>query len=370
MIERKNMLLQDFINNNRVSYYDSTNNKELLHSDPKRFIRDVLIRGDKALENMNPSDYRYFHSASIYIMGMALYRNIPRIQLKVNEFIESDDYNEFLYSWFMSTFIHDLGYGVVTSENPKMWGWTDLDRIKEITYNVLNTKINHNINVIPKEIANNISQYRVYKEWRNERNKLENREIEHIDHGHFSSAVFLKDREEKFRYKLDNGEFIKLGNGQYKDRETNLLWSEHILNDKQLKICQVIAGHNVFFQKPYVNDARVYRRIGLEELLTYSPVYNFQDYPFYFLMQLVDTIDLFKSYSRYCDAKDRESYLIVYSKILSDIELDFFDNGFSMTFNNFDKEYVKNYWQRIRGECYWLPISIKKRYNKLIITFQ
>ena len=366
----KNMLLQDFINNNRVSYYDLTNNKELLYSNPKKFIRDVLIRGDKVLENMNPSEYRYFHSASIYIMGMVLYKNIPRLKSKINEFIESDDYNEFLYSWFMSTFIHDLGYGVVTSEKPRMWGWTDLYRIKQITYDIIDTRIAHNINVVPQEIANNISKYKVYREWKNERNTLVSRNIEHIDHGHFSSAVFLKDREKKFRDKLGDGKFIKLGNGRFKDSETNLIWSENILNDKQLKVCQVIAGHNVFFQKPYGNDARVYKRLGLEELLIYSPVYNFHEYPFYFLMQLVDTIDLFKSYSRYCNAEDRRSYSVVYLKILSDVKFDFFDSGFIMTFNNFHMDYVKNYWLKIRKECYWLPISIKKQFNKLVIEFQ
>ena len=360
------MNLFEFICNNKISYYNVTKDSELLINDPKKFINQTLIRGDKVLKGMDPSEYRYYHSASIFVLGMVIYKNVTILRNKINKFLKSDNYDEFLYSWFLSTFIHDLGYGVVTSDEPYMWNYTDINQISKKTYSILESKLSSVTGSVPKEVRENLLKYKRYKDWRINQNKSQ----EYIDHGHFSSAVFLEDREARFKKKKLNGEFIHLGNEIYKDKNTGLIWSDNILKDTQIKVGKVIAGHNVFFKRPYENDARVYRREGLEDLLVYEPVYSFDEYPFYFLMQLVDTIDLFKHYSKYYEFGNNTNHQECYLRIFEDIDFEFGENFIRLTFNNFENEFLKIYCREIRSECYWLPIKLKKIRNTVLITFQ
>lgn len=368
IIERSSMRLIEIIRRGNISYYGSEDSYDTLFSEPKSFIRNVLLAGDKDMSHMNPDEYRYFHSASIYMLGIACYRNIRQLNIAINNFINSSEENEFLYYWFMTAFIHDLGYGVVKSRQPNIWGTRDRGEIKEKTYNIINNWLLNDFNAVPTELRTNLIRYRDFREWLNSRSCDSNKEF--IDHGHFSSAYFLDDRQVKFDQKRRTGQLENLGDGRLRDLHTRLIWSESILDGTQRKICQVIACHNIFFQRPYTNYARVYRRLNLDDLLTYSPLYSYNNYPFYFLMQLTDTVDLFKHYCRYLNDYTKESLESAYDKVLQDVDLEFKNNGIVINFVNFDDEFVKKYWLDIRRERYWLPINVKKIKNRIDITFQ
>lgn len=360
------MNLCEFIENNRVSYYDQTNNRELFKDNPREFIIRVLEYSDKEWIGEGPNDYRYYHSAMIYILGLAIYKNIPELHRRVNTFLDNDSELEFLYSWFMTTFIHDMGYGVVTSKSPRMWGLNNITEIENKTYEILRSNIADGFDAVPEEIKNNYIQYKEFRKWRNDRCN----EIEYIDHGHFSSAVFLEGRESKFRNKLKNNRLVPHGNGQYLDIDRNLTWDENVLYDNQKKVCEVIAGHNVFFQRPYTNYGRVYRCLGLSGLLTKSPVFSFKEYPFYFLMQLVDTVDIFKHFSGFKEAKNKEEYQAVYKYILEQIDFKFYDDGLSIDFCYIDDSFIRKFWSKLRRERYWLPIEVRKKKSVVTIIFQ
>lgn len=295
-----------------------------------------------------------------------LYKNLENLKDKLDLFIDNntgDMYNEFLYNWFLTCFIHDMGYTVVNSENLEMDIWNTRDKL-EITEEVLKvveTFQTNTSNVIPSEINKSFVKYHKYKMIL----KKELLDTEFVDHGFFAGSYFIIDRKNKFEKKLDYGDLTCIGNGEYIDKHTNLRWSLDILNRIQHNIAEIVIGHNVFYQKPGNKFATIYNKLGLDDLITSTPKFTYTEYPLYFLMQLVDTMDLYKFFSK--DVKDNYTIKNVYKKIIEDVHFTFLKDSFNIDFVNFDREKVDKYWKHLLKQRYWLPIKVFKKYQVITI---
>lgn len=360
------MNLKEFIESNNIAYYDTFENDKTIVDSPKVYINNVLSYGDKDFSNLRLSQHRLTHTASIYAFGIMLYKNLENLKDKLDLFIDNtigDMYNEFLYNWFLTCFIHDMGYTVVNSDNLEMDIWNTRDKsdiIKEVL-NVVEEFQDKSTNIIPSEIKKSFAKYHKYKMIL----KSEFSGTEFVDHGFFAGAYFIDDRKSKFKRKLDYGDLTYIGDGEYIDKKTNLRWSLEILNGIQHNIAEIVIGHNVFYQKPGNIFADIYNKLGLEDLITSIPKFTYTEYPLYFLMQLVDTLDLYKFFCK--DAKDSYTIKNVYKKIIEDVYFTFFRDSFNIDFVNFDKEEVNKYWKYLLKQKYWLPIKVFKKYQVITI---
>lgn len=317
---------------------------------------------------LNPCDLRYYHTASIYLMGIYLYNHLSFLKNGINNFLGSNDVREFLYSWFMTSFIHDFGYNVVQSKKPPMIWHSDCKiYISRKTYEYIEELLLDEIGeVLHRVIAENIHNYRQYKEWR----YCKNLDKEFLDHGHFSGAYLIVNRKSKFEEKLNNNKLRCICDSVYIDIDTDLLWSRHILENTQRKVCQAIIGHNMFFCKSNSEDIEIYEKFNMGNLIIDNPVFNSREYPFFFLLQLVDTLDIFKSYNYYLNSISNNENQLIYEKILTDVDFEINKSELKIRFNNFDTEFIRSYWKQVRKQCYWLPIKVKKIKEMIIISFQ
>lgn len=356
------MNLKRFIELNNIAYYEKFREDKTIIYSPVDYVKSVLECGDKDFSILGIDQHRYTHTASIYVLGLMLYKNIDNLKCSIDQFIDTnvdEMYNEFLYYWFLICFIHDMGYIIVKSVNLDwdIWNTRDKSKITEKVLNKVNELQTTDFGVVPSEIKKNILKYHEYKKTRTD---------EFVDHGFFSGAYFIDDRQTKFNRKLRNGDLHCIGNGEYIDSITYLKWSKDILNGIQSKVAEIVIGHNVYYQKPRTSDATKYRKLGLHDLITNTPKYTYRQYPLYFLMQLVDTIDFYKYF------KSASNYTIdeAYGKIIEDIDFYFEKDSLSMKFVNFNKEIIEMYWKYLLKQRYWLPIKVTKKNQIINICFQ
>lgn len=87
-------------------------------------LSELLVYEDSFKAIIPNHKDHYFHSASVYVLGLALYNNMPilREMLKIDRFRNATEENEkqksaFLWSWSIAACLHDIGYPFELSIN-------------------------------------------------------------------------------------------------------------------------------------------------------------------------------------------------------------------------------------------------------------
>lgn len=356
------MNIDQFSRSNKIAYYKRFDNYERLIEDPKSYIIDYLNYGDKRLKMKSPDDIKYYHTISIYLLGILLFSNMTKLNKNISEYINMNKDDEFIYSWFIGSFIHDLGYSVATKNifNNIFDSRSTKEVVEKLLVKVDKIK-SKMINAVPSDIRKNIDKYHEFRIW------LNNHQVgafEYVDHGLLAGIFFINNREQEFEKKKRNGELELIYDDIYIDKHTNLKWSNSILNGVQLNMASIICAHNIFYQQPNSEFAEQYIKLGMNELITDKPKFSLEDYPLYFLFQLVDTIDVYKKYSEFRLDLDEKCKLI---KVFNDINYEFLEDSIVMNFIDFESSFVFNYFKKLEQQEYWLPIKISYESNKITI---
>ncbi|MBB3695979.1 hypothetical protein KMW28_12665 [Flammeovirga yaeyamensis] len=255
-------------------------NNQTLHLN---FIKDFFTSGGKlrVLDDLDIEDFKnndyVKHTNSVYFLGILIFSQW-KLNLSKDEFIlrlnerEGFDINRFQFMWFLSTLFHDLYYKYEEVEEIKrlkeqnIFTYSDLERYFYINYTI---EEDFNENPIPEILSDNISNYVIWK--------LEKRGK--YDHG-IIAGMKLFDELKKNRIEVYQNRYENLG----------LNWESKL--DIQYYYCaQIIKAHNIWFNPGKDQNYADYGMEGLE----INPNIKFQEYPFYYLFCLIDTIDPVKA---------------------------------------------------------------------------
>lgn len=363
------MNLHYFIENNNISYYETMKNDMSILHNPCDYINRYLAAGDKRMYEIEHNDtFRYEHTASIYVLGLLIYSKLSNLNEMISRKtrenkreIEILIEDEFLYSWFLICFIHDLACEKANDRKTlnTFWNTKSLMELEFKMLSKLKTVESRESKVVPPEIRSNIIKYQRYKKGWTQRNDS----TEIVDHGYLAGLYFLDDRKKKFALKKQDGSLIEIEKKRYHDNDRNLIWSEDILNNEQKDICDIIIAHNIFYAKKGSNDTKYYKEFDLDNLIISEPNYKFMDYPLFYLLQLVDTIDPYKFFSRF----NKDKNIDIYNKILSDINYSISENKICMRFNNIEIKSIYKYFRYLKKQTYWLPIHVRISGNRVLI---
>lgn len=357
----------EILRDKQISYYQSKIEFQTIQNNPVKFIMDYIQYGDKSWHEFNGLSDRaslkskLIHTCYIYLLGLSLYYECDLLkcridsQLKAEESLTEDNTNNFLYYWFLVCIFHDFGYVAVTDKKSDYRLFDEFVRSKVI--DKIENELKHISsisNVIPSVLSENIIKYHKYR--------IDNARHEFVDHGIFSGAYFIWNRRVEFEKKIKNGELTLIDQDKkvYIDKRTNLRWSDEILNVIHSQVSQIIAGHNMFFIKEN-EDSSEYKKHGLDKLISSTPVYNPNDFPIFYLLCLVDTIDIYKfiTYKKYdnkkCECKTEGGE---FSKILSEIKFSIHKFSLTIDFGNDYTEMESDYFKRMSDQKYWLPIDV------------
>lgn len=257
------------------------------------------------------SEKRIYHTISIFFWGLVLYYNISVLKKRSDQYIEKIDKRiitvtkiprdkldstNFIYYWFLICFFHDLAYFIEedNEKNIKFFGVEGNTKIKDKVLEVLNQNLlkdRKDTTIVPKLLIDNCGKYLKYR--------YEFKHTEKLDHGILGETYFYYSIEEKLHHLNDlyeknykNDKNIEYFSGlECRDKSKNLLWSKYILNEIQYDISMLICSHNIYFGKNGESNVK-YEEYNIKDLVIDKPIYNYSDYPLYFLMVLVDTIDV------------------------------------------------------------------------------
>lgn len=365
------LLLDDILINDGIYYYSSLNDDEMsdyLYNNPRNFIQSYLEKGDKIpqelahLFNDDKNNDKFFHTLSIYIMGIILFRNVPKIKNIIVKYLDSyidcrEAYHmkEFLYDWFLTSFFHDFGFSTVSQEilPYEVFQTKDQSIIRD---NVLKLifKIKNEAKAIPNVILDNHNKYDAF------RCKYHNSEF--IDHGFFSGSYFYNNRVQEYKEiekKAKDGRpgIVMLEDGVYQDTQRGLIWTKSIIDNIQLNIAATIIGHNVFFIKSTDKDVKIYENFHLNSLIIDRPVFLAEEFPLFFLLVLVDTIDIYKFLKKNIISIPDED---IYKQMFEMVSLRFYRESFIIHFKEKGLDLDDKMYIFLKEQEYWLPIKLKK----------
>ncbi|MBD0403243.1 hypothetical protein [Flammeovirga sp. EKP202] len=332
----RNKLKNPFINDE---------NNQILHIN---FIKDFFKSGGKSrilndigFKDINGNGY-IKHTNSVYFLGILIF-NKWKCNLDRNEFIlglnerEGYDINRFQFMWFLSTLFHDLYYKyeevVEEIERLKKQNISTYSELERHFYLEYTEERDFNENPIPQILSDNISNY---VEW-----KLA--KLGKYDHG-IIAGMKLYDELKKNRTEIYQNRFENSG----------LNWEPEL--DIQYYYCaQIIKAHNIWFNPKKNQD---YSHYGMEDLET-NPSIKFQEYPFYYLFCVIDSIDPVKAI--------RDEIPKV-NDILDSIFIEISKDGLILKNNKLEE----TQFELIKNKCFglkeWLDIKVSEKENSINIS--
>lgn len=366
--------IEDILKNKKITYYNCLEGFTQALRDPISFIEDYITEGDKnwsekfSVYNSKESKNKLIHTCYIYLLGLTLYsecellKNLIDSQMNYDSLSDEEPSKRFLYNWFLVCLFHDFGYSAVNTErfNNELFGVRGEENIRKKVQDVIED-ICEESTMMPNVYNGILINYDKYK--CEIRNKDKNGKFERIDHGIFSGAYFYWNRKEMFKLKKQNCdlELINFEKNIYKDKKTNLIWSTEILNKVHKEVAAMIAAHNCFFIKPDSENINHYKEYELENLIIEKHQFEIKDYPMFFLLCFVDTIDIFKFIFKKKTAVSELSYeeqLDLYRSILNTTKICVNNDEFDIELGD---EYVKHssdFFEIIKAQEYWLPINV------------
>jgi len=308
------------------------------------------------------------HTVSIFFLGIILYHKVKFIKKCVDRYlisleikiIEKDPNHEFVkvpfkYYWFLVCFYHDLGYFSLKNEGVNLFNH-DTWEGREFEVRTILEKIKGLGHGIPDFIMNNSFKYLDYRK----EQFINDESDEPIDHGFLSGTYYYYNREKKFK------EIFSSIENRYKDRcvENELHWSKYLLEVVHPSISWNIISHNVWFKKEI--EGTGYRDKGMNDLISNHPKVVISEYPLYFLLSLVDTIDFVKSF---INLNDFDIDWVTNTRtVLENVSFEktTTSNSFRIQLEGYDRD---QFYLKMKKNEYWLGFRVEKfEHNGITFT--
>ena len=239
--------------------------------------------GNPLMKTLNRVDYKG-HVFSVFFFGILLYENCDEIRdqidikIKYYKKVNKNSKITFSFIWFIISLFHDSGYKFEEENECKTIEQFDID------YKIKN-KLKKYKGGIPTQISNT---WRDYFKFKLKYLKPEN--FRKPDHGILAGRLLFDTLTKTYEY-------FKELNGNKEEFEYHyLFWSKKLLDVYNLCSWTILA-HNIFFLNVKSDEKEkidFYNKHDLGKLVIdkdQKPVINLHNYPFLFLLCLVDTIE-------------------------------------------------------------------------------
>jgi hypothetical protein len=241
---------------------------EITHED---FIKRYFQRSGKfeifdELDVTNSLSKFCKHTNSIFFLGCILYYNTELSDKIFPNLLSHANYHRFPFVWYLACLFHDLGYEYEQGKklNDKISNIDSLLRQFEIT-NVLLEKQPAGVSEI---LFNSIPNYFLYRKSK-----------DLVDHG-ILAGMYLYDR------------LVKIRTRRASESNDTRYWGQDL--EAQYAIAAAtIATHNIFVNQD--ESIEEYGRFDLSNLNAFAPM-KMADFPFLYLLGIVDTLDPIKAY--------------------------------------------------------------------------
>ncbi len=337
-------------------YHDREINKAVnnltvpfVHNDAQEhynFIEEYFKIGGKGdVYNSFKIDRKTFdrpeHTNSVFFIGCLFYKHLNlKGQMNIKQFGKGD---HFFFVWYMMVLAHDLSY--IYESNFSHYKNHISDNIDDFKkeLQIEEDDLLKLIESVIKEADNNmailiksVSSY--YRYCYNERDR--------IDHG-ITAGLKLYSTLEKNRKKKNEGDEHDKG---------GLYWGTELIELYMMASLGILL-HNIW--APDKNSIELYRKHEMEDLVKVFPV-SFNDFPFLFLLGIVDTIDPVKLYKEYSPKYVLENILISFEDenkiVLEKVE------DSNLDFSLLEKAAF--------GLIGWLDVLVCKDVNSVTITIE
>ncbi|MBM0660302.1 hypothetical protein [Capnocytophaga genosp. AHN8471] len=295
-----NIIEDTFQKNREWKYYSEKvfdyDNPIKSEENSKKFIKEFIELSEKQGNSLQETSFlqkqvknignRATHIVSTFFIGHYIYQKTnfkeqidAYLKKKAEEEWQIESSISFSFVWFLTCLFHDLGYTIEKYEKVKYLSLKDLkDKTRDLD----------KVDGIPNFYEE------VYEDYYRYRIKYQNVN----DHG-ITAAYLLYDSLCKIREEKEN------------KNESYLSWESNL--DKVYNFCAWnILAHNIWFcNRSNKEILEIYKYYKLDELIfedksitKESYKISREDYPFFFLLCLVDTIEPYKRVEKYEDLKN------------------------------------------------------------------
>lgn len=255
-----------------------TENPMLSIEKSKEFIRNFIKLSRKAENELNKQidkvGMRATHIVSTFFIGHYIYQNNEKIRTLIEEQLENLKQKwkvksnvNFSFIWFLTCLFHDLGYAIEKYEGIK---YDSLEALSRRTAELMEVE---GIPTFYKDIHSHYYDYRIKHQQKN-------------DHG-ITAAYLLFDSLCKIRtFEEDSG-------------QSSLCWEKGLENVYNFCAWNILA-HNIWFcNESDKEKVEIYKYFHLDKLILDDSSENkykitLVEYPFFFFLCLVDTIEPYK----------------------------------------------------------------------------
>lgn len=270
------------------------------------FDNDDIITDELRLPN---------HICSVFFMGILIYYKTAfhkKYPLSTNE----PGYSTFPFIWFLIALFHDNAY--------QMEDINKLRHINNIENLIIHFNIEHNLfESEVKKCKKLLNSRRKYFSFRKKKYGV-------VDHG-ILGGLLLYDRLVKIR---------KLKKSQNKE---NLFWGIKLVNQYKLA-ANAISIHNI-----WVQSKEICKEFNLNELENFAPV-KFKDFPLFYILGIVDTIEPLKLFNRNGNFDDKY--------VLENIKYEFSSNSMEISVNENSNLEFDKYIKQVKYLEGWLDIEV------------
>jgi hypothetical protein len=271
------------------------------------------------------------HTNSIFFLGSMIYHNSKIKEILFPKQKNPAGYEVFPFLWFLTCLFHDLGYEYEKRSSQHIKAIFDLDGLKQ-EFKLTRDFRDQKLKGVYMPLLDCVARYFILRRYRDKK----------IDHG-ILAGFFLYDRLVKNRKK------------KFKS-DKSLFWGKRL--EKQYAIAaSTIACHNIWVNQ--LDQKESYNSFDLSQLTAFQPM-TASDYPFLYLLGIVDTMDPVKAFKNDGSAEE----------ILTDIMIEIKDDSVSFSKRmgsvlDFKKLIAKTNY--LRG---WLAIEIRTEENLIELKFQ
>lgn len=271
------------------------------------------------------SQVRARHVAITYLMGLVFWPFIEK-----NLHLDNEQSIEYKSMWLKISLYHDRGYFSKYIKKDdlvynKVWKY---DLLSDVYDNILLRELNFFNNIHKEVCAYTNEEIRDYDAYVREYHKNSNRKSdERIDHGILGAVITFNELVKKFLKGIDE--------------DTSLI---------DIKtICMTVAQHNIF-KSPNDKYDDEYRKFNLNKLISTSDFRIGREYPYLYILSLVDTIECIKLFSKKDPLGDEGSFNAL--TVLKNI---------SLCFGKMNKEILLDF-SSLKKKCLEKDKNKKKKY--------
>lgn len=280
--------------------------------------------------NIKCSDlHRPDHICSVFFLGVILY-NKTCLSKEYPLSRSHNGYLRFPYLWFLIALFHDNAYKYEKgcSTPLKLKSVNSVYKNFNVKYKLLKLKHDNKCDVLLKSRTN-------YYKYRFKEHNV-------VDHG-ILAGILLYDK------------LCKIRKAKEAKNDDGLFWG------KELKKYYKIAANAISIHNIWVNQTsakKKYEEYSINELNSLPPI-SFNDFPLFYILAVVDTIEPIKAYSEKLSNEE----------ILNNLNFGFHENGFEV-YSSSDKLDINLLHNKCNGFKGWLDIDVQLCESKLIISYK